>query len=297
MISVIVVNHNRSALLKRCLESLRGQSLMDFEVIVVDNASSDDSVEMVKTYFQDAKVIQNTTNLYFSKAYNQGMEASYGSFILCLNNDAYLEKDFLKEALFAIGKDEKIGMVSGKILREDKLTIDSTGLFLGRNRKPIERGYGLPSYAKATEGRRDTGLYDKEEYIFGVSGSCAFYRKKMLEDIKDKHGYFDERFEMYYEDLDLSWRAQKKGWKAYYTPKAIAYHKRSSGFFTIPDDLKKKYIRNRYLCMKKNDSLKDVIWNIPFILIYEIKLWGYMMYNYFRSRILNIEKTPARSGI
>ena len=122
----------------------------------------------------------------------------------------------MKGTSFAISLDAKIGMLSGKILRMDRETIDSTGLFLGRNRKAVERGYG----------KKDIGQYDKPGYVFGASGAVMFLRKSMLIDIKDENGYFDERFGMYYEDLDLCWRAQKKGWKAYYTPKATAYHVR-----------------------------------------------------------------------
>ncbi|MFH1478492.1 MAG: glycosyltransferase family 2 protein [Candidatus Omnitrophota bacterium] len=310
MISVIVVNYNKADLLKRCLESVKAcrgglslpyntdkQSNADkqnnagkqIELIVVDNASTDNSVEMVRTHFPEAKLIQNTTNLFFSKAYNEGIKRSSGKFILCINNDVYLDKDYLKEVSCAIGKDDSIGMVSGKILREDKSTIDSTGLMLGRNRKPVERGYGkrVTGY-----GLRGTGQYDKEEYIFGVSGACAFYRKSMLEDIKDQYGYFDRRFRMYYEDLDVSWRAARAGWKAYYTPKAVAYHRRGGtavrgadkdrrGGLSLPylsDELKEEYIKNRYLCMRKNDTFKNYLINSPFILSYDILLMTYMAY-------------------
>jgi len=281
MISLIIVNYNRKDLLRQCLDSVRGQSFKDIEVIVVDNASTDGSVEMVKMYYSEVRLIWNTRNLLFCKAYNQGIEAASGNFILCLNNDVILDKDYLKEALRAIGLNSKIGMVSGKILRMDKKTIDSTGLFVGRNRKPIERGYGKP----------DKGQYEESGYVFGASGACAFFRKDMLVDIKDENGYFDKTFGMYYEDLDLCWRAQKKGWKAYYNPKAVAYHHRGGtsvihkrrGALRLPyyfpylsNDLKKMYIRNRYKCMRKNDSLWGIIINLPFILWYDIRLWPYL---------------------
>ncbi|MDP2911073.1 MAG: glycosyltransferase family 2 protein [Candidatus Omnitrophota bacterium] len=279
MISVIIVNYNRKDLLKNCLDSVRIQSVRDIETFVVDNGSSDGSSDMVKLGYPEAKVIQNKENLYFCRANNQGIKEARGDFILCLNSDCILDKDYLREAIESFKLDEKIGMVSGKILRMDKKTIDSTGLFVGRNRKPAERGYGKP----------DKGQYEEPGYIFGVSGACMLMKKEMLEDIKDENGYFDETFEMYYEDLDLCWRAQKKGWKAYYNPKAVAYHKRGAtaiiqnrrgGHKTLPyiaDELKKKYIRNRYKCMKKNDSIIGIALNSPFILGYELKLWGYVV--------------------
>ncbi|MDP2924677.1 MAG: glycosyltransferase family 2 protein, partial [Candidatus Omnitrophota bacterium] len=218
MLSVIIVNYNRKDLLKKCLDAVRSQSFRDIETIVVNNGSSDGSSDMVRMDYPEVKLIENKENLYFCRANNQGIKEAKGEFILCLNSDCVLDKYYLKEALESFKLDRKIGMVSGKILRMDKKTIDSTGLFVGRNRKPAERGYG----------KLDRSQYQNPGYIFGVSGACALFRKDMLEDIKDENGYFDETFEMYYEDLDLCWRAQKKGWKAYYNPKAVAYHKRGA---------------------------------------------------------------------
>lgn len=280
MISVIIATYNRKDLLKQCLDSVCGQSFKDIEVIVVDNASKDDSAAMVKKCYPEVELICNTDNLLFSKAQNQGIISSKGDFVLCLNNDVILDKDYLKEALFSVELNPAIGMVSGKILRMDKSTIDSTGLFLGRNRKAVERGYG----------KIDKGQYNKPGYVFGVSGAAAFFKKTMLKDIRDENGYFDERFGMYYEDLDLCWRANKLGWRAYYNPKAVAYHvrggtavvgpkrcfaSRNDNFSRLPEDLQKRYIINRYRCMIKNDSIISFLVNSPFILCYNIKIWAY----------------------
>ncbi|MCX5687490.1 MAG: glycosyltransferase family 2 protein [Candidatus Omnitrophica bacterium] len=287
MISIIIINYNRKDLLKNCLNAVRMQSFKDIEIILVDNGSSDGSSDMVRTDYPEAKLIENKENLFFCKANNQGIEAAKGDFILCLNSDCVLDRDYLKEAIISFSMDGKIGMVSGKILRMDKKTIDSTGLFLARNRKPLERGYG----------KLDEDQYKKSEYVFGVSGACMLAKRVMLEDIKDENGYFDETFEIYYEDLDLCWRAKKKGWKAYYNPKAIAYHERGATavvenincfglrpnndmlFKYLSDDLKKRYVRNRYKCIKKNDSMPDILLNLPFVLWYEIKLWLYLLYS------------------
>jgi len=277
MISIIIVNYNRKDLLKHCLDSVRAQSFRDIEIIAVDNASTDGSAEMITTHYPEAKLIKNTVNLLFCEAQNQGIEMSKGDFVLCLNSDCALDKDYLAKAVNAAEINENIGMVSGKILRMDKKIIDSTGLFLGRNRKAVERGYN----------KEDKGQYEKPGYIFGVSGAAAFFRKKMLLDTKDEYGYFDERFGMYYEDLDLCWRAKKKGWKAYYAPKAIVYHvrggtavnrgvvPRKGQFRRLENNLKKRYIINRYKCMIKNDTIASFLANLPFILWYDIKIWSY----------------------
>jgi GT2 family glycosyltransferase len=190
--------------------------------------------------------------------------------------------NFIEELVKTVCLNDRIGMVSGKILRMDKITIDSTGLFLGKSRKPVERGFN----------QKDRGQYNKEGYIFGVSGAAAFYRRAMLEDIKDENGYFDQRYGMFYEDLDLAWRASKKGWRGYYTPKAIAYHKRGASakasfpsprffkkysFVYLNNALKIRLIKNRYLTIIKNDSFWGIIFNLPFILTYEIKLYIYII--------------------
>ncbi|MFA5388698.1 MAG: glycosyltransferase family 2 protein [Candidatus Omnitrophota bacterium] len=286
MISVVIANYNSKDLLRQCLGSLRRQSFRDIEVIVVDNASKDGSVEMLESFYPEARLIKNTTNLLFCRAQNQGINTSRGSFILCLNSDVVLDKDYLKEALRAVASEANIGMISGKIMRPDGKIIDSTGLFLGRNRKAVERGYGKP----------DKGQYDEPGYVFGVTGACAFLKKDMLEDIKDKNGYFDEDFGMYYEDLDICWRANKKGWKCYYNPKAMAYHVRGGtavgqgagrgpNVIHLSGDLRAMYIANRYKCMKKNDTVPGFLINLPFILWYNTKLYIYFLL--YRSRLLD----------
>jgi GT2 family glycosyltransferase len=281
LVSVVIVTFNQRECLKRCIFSLLSQGYSHLEIIIVNNGREGD-LENLKLELSSLKVINNKENLFFTQAQNHGIKASSGEFILCLNDDVILEDNFIDELVKAIRLDERIGMISGKILRMDKVTIDSTGLFLGKSRKPVERGFN----------QKDIGQYNKEGDIFGVSGAAAFYRRAMLEDIKDENGYFDQRYEMFYEDLDLAWRANKKGWRGYYTPKAIAYHKRGASaktFFPGPRFLKKykfvylnnnlkiRLIKNRYLTIIKNDSFWGIIFNLPFILAYEIKLYIYII--------------------
>jgi len=283
MVSIIIATHNKLNCFKDCLQSLKGQSLRNFETILIFNSSSADTITEARSISPRAKYIINSENLLFCKASNQGIQHSGGGYVLCLNDDVVLEPTFIEELINAAATDNKIGMVSGKILRPDKKTIDTTGLFLGRSRKPVERGFN----------QLDKGQYDKEGYVFGVSGCAAFYRREMLEDIKDSNGYFDERYGMFYEDLDLAWRANKNGWKGYYTPRAIAYHQRGASCRTIKpkigflkqyafaclnDELKFRLIRNRHRTILKNDSLGGFIFNLPFILAYELKLFFYMIF-------------------
>jgi GT2 family glycosyltransferase len=175
----------------------------------------------------------------------------------------------------------KIGMVSGKILDGEGGRIDSAGQLLSKYRKPVERGYK----------ELDRGQFDEEGYIFGVCGMVAFYRKKMLKDIKVDGEYFDSTYKMFYEDLDLNWRAQRFGWRAYYNPKAVAYHRRGSSarmksnirflnqfyFPYLSQELKFHLIKNRYMTMIKNEDVKNFILNLYWILSYDLALWFYVL--------------------
>lgn len=293
LVSAVIVTFNQKKCLERCVRSLLRQNHPYLEIIIANNGG-EEYLGNLGIEFSSAKVINNKENLFYSGAQNQGIKVSTGEFLLCLNDDVVLEGDFIKEALKGFDIDHKVGMVSGKVLRADKITLDSTGLFLGKSRKPVERGFN----------QKDYGQYNKEGYILGVGGAVAFYRRSMLEEVKDEDGYFDERFGMFYEDLDLAWRANKKGWRAYYTPEAVAYHKRGESvkatvprsrllkrytFAYLNDELKIMLIKNRYRTIIKNDSFLGIIINLPFILAYEIKLYLYII-SFFPKLLLQILK-------
>jgi GT2 family glycosyltransferase len=177
-------------------------------------------------------------------------------------------------------------MVSGKILRLEAGLVDSTGLYLSLFRTAKERGYGQP----------DRGQFESPGYIFGVCGAAAFYRRKMIEEIKEDPEYFDENFHFFYEDLDVAWRAQNRGWKGYYVPTAIAYHARggtarrkegigkSFARFYISDDLQFELIKNRYLTIIKNETLLGFLLHLPFILIYDLAALGFLVL--FRPKVI-----------
>ncbi len=275
LVSVIVVNRNHRELLKQCLESIHNQSYKNLEIIVVDNASSDGSVEMVKKNFPDVKIITSNRNLYFCEGYNLGISQANGKYILCLNNDVVLEPEFLFHSIKGFEINNRIGMVSGKIINPTTDTIDSTGQFLSWFRKAIERGY-----------RKNSSNNWPRDYIWGCPGACVVYKKKMLEDIKlDKNEYFDSNYRAYLEDFDLNWRANRLGWRAYYIPEAIAYHYRgktgwvnrySFGYLNLPPEFKIQFIRNRYATILKNEKLTSFIIHLPFILVYDIYLWFFL---------------------
>jgi len=282
LISIIVVNWNRKRLLKSCLDSLQKQTYQNLEIIVVDNASDDGSVELIKNSFPQVKLIANRTNFLYSPAQNQGIFHSKGEFVLCLNNDAVLERSFLQEALTAMSIDAKIGIVSGKVLSMSGKYIDTAGQCQAPSRKPLERGHK----------QKDYGQFEKPGFIFGAGGVCPLYRREMLEEIKLKDGeYFDNDYGLFYEDLDLNWRANLFGWRAVYAPKAICFHARGGSvkltrpkvsilgefdFFYLLPEHKLLLLRNRYATIIKNDSFSSFWRDFFFIFLYDFSVWIYL---------------------
>ncbi len=210
LISVVVLNWNGSRVIGQCLDSLREQTYRPLEVIVVDNASTDGSAELVKKKFPWVKLVVNEKNLGFGGGNNVGIQESKGSYIMMLNNDTRLDPACVEELKRAIEKDEKYGACASKILLEyeDNL-IDAAGIVV------------CPDGLSIGRGRLETGdLYDEEVEVFFASDCACLYRREMLEDI----GLYDEDFFAYADETDMGWRAQLRGWRCIYTPQARVYH-------------------------------------------------------------------------
>ena len=211
-VTVAVVNWNRRDHLRACLTSLAAQRGADFEVIVVDNGSSDGSAEMARVEF-GARVIVNRSNLGFCAANNQAFAAARGQFIALLNNDAEAAPDFLAGMRRAFDAGPDIGMAAAKVLVwEDPRRIDKVGHLIypdGQN-----RGRGT--------GEIDRGQYDDCLECLWPDGCAAMYRKSMLDAI----GGFDEDFFMFGDDAELGLRARMAGWRCLYAPGAVVRHHR-----------------------------------------------------------------------
>jgi GT2 family glycosyltransferase len=273
-VSVVVVNWNHIQYLPDCLEAIINQSYSKFDITVVDNASQDNSLESISSISHQVHVIQLDSNYGFSKAFNIGVKATTGEFVLSLNPDVKAQPDFIKELVQEAQIDETIGIIAPKLLRaDDPQKLDSTGLFINRQRRPYDRG----------QMKFDSGEYDHHREIFGACGAAALFRRTMLEDLDWRGEYFDEDFFAYYEDIDLAWRARSKGWRCIYAPKAIAEHARGWG-----DTLRKHQdhkltlgprlaLRNRYLMLIKNDSLLYFFIDLPWIAGSEIPRFFYML--------------------
>ncbi|MCJ7444968.1 MAG: glycosyltransferase family 2 protein [Methanotrichaceae archaeon] len=208
MISVVIPNFNGKHFLDSCLSSLANQTNRDFEIIVVDNASSDGSLDFLKTKVQWVKVVSNKHNLGFAGGVNSGIEIAEGDYILTLNNDTIADERFL-EYLIKPMSDSRVGMCAPKMLFPDG-RINSAGICLSRS--GAAWGRGIFELAKDN--------YEVEEEVFGPCGGAALYRKKMIGEI----GAFDEDFFLYMEDVDLAFRGRLAGWKCVYVPQAKVVH-------------------------------------------------------------------------
>ncbi len=287
-VSVIIVSIGAKDYIFSCLDSLLAQSSLPSEIILADNSTGEDLSLRISRDYPAVKLYRSGENLFYGAALNKGIALSTGEFILCLNDDIVLDKEFIREASGGFLLDKRIGLVSGKILRRGGKILDSTGLCLTPWRTAGERGYG----------RADSGQFSRSGFVFGVGGAAAFYRRQMLESIREKGDYFDPRFSMFYEDLDVSWRARRRGWQAYYVAEALAYHVRGGSF--RPDSglgkpLARKYlndqlhcdlIKNRYLTILKNETLVDFILHLVPILIYDLCAWAYVLF--FRPKVIAV---------
>lgn len=241
-ISVVIPNLNGMKFLPECLSSLREQTFGDFEIIVVDNGSTDGSAEFITREFPQVKIIALKENRGFAGGCNIGIGASSGKYIALLNNDTEVEPQWLEALHEAAEKDARIGMVASKILL-DRATreIDSVGMLLYPDGIGRQRG----------RGEIDRGQYDREEEVLFPSGCAALYRREMLAEI----GLFDEDFFAYCEDTDLGLRGRRAGWRAVLAPKAVVYHK-YSGSAGKYSALKARLVeRNRVWVAVKNFPL------------------------------------------
>jgi GT2 family glycosyltransferase len=214
-VSVVIVNWNSKDDLRDCLASLEHQTEQGFETIVVDNGSSDGSIEMLGADFPWVVVVDARENLGFAEACNRGIAQAAGEWVATLNNDAIASPTWiadLRSAVRAAGSD--LGMVQSRILfKQTPSKTNSTGVLIGRDGWFIDRAYN-----------RDVNPSETSDEVFCVSAGAALYRRKMLDDIRLASGFFDRTFFMYYEDVDLGWRGRLAGWSAIYQPGATVHH-------------------------------------------------------------------------
>ena len=213
-VAVNIVTFNSAADIVSCLDSLGKQTFRNFRIHILDNDSADDTIERIASY--DLDLVRSTVNSGFSKAHNDLIRSFPADYALILNPDTILRPDFLEKMVAAMEQRRDAASASGKLLRLDGKTLDSTGIVWLHNQRHLDRGADEP----------DLGQYDKPEDIFGPSGAAALYRVQALRDSAVNGQFFDEDFFAYREDADLAWRCRLMGWTSIYVPSAVALHRR-----------------------------------------------------------------------
>jgi GT2 family glycosyltransferase len=215
LVSVIIPNWNGAHHLPVCLDSLYRQSYVRFEVILVDNGSTDGSLALLERDYARVQVISLSENHGFAPACNIGMRAARGEIVVLLNNDTEVDPGWLEALVSTFERHPEAGSVASKMLLFDRRDhIHTAGDYYRLDGIPGNRGVW----------ERDEGQFDEEVPAFSACGGSAAYRRAMLDDV----GLFDEAFYFSCEDVDLGWRAQLAGWPCIYTPQAIVYHKVSA---------------------------------------------------------------------
>lgn len=275
-ISVVIPNWNGQDFLKECIDSLILQTIK-CSIIVVENDSHDDSDKILATFGNKITVLKQSKNLGFAGGVNVGIKYALTNevdYIALFNNDATADKDWLQHLVESAQKNKNIGIVTCKFLHQGDNKLDSTGDFYTIYGLPFPRG----------RGQVDKGQFDKENWVFGATGGASLYNSKMLKQI----GLFDEDYFAYFEDVDISFRAQLMGWGVYYEPKALAYHRiggtssKISGFATY------QTAKNFWIIYIKN---------MPAILFWKyLTLAGYWYLRMFAARLIKGGVVPFMRG-
>jgi GT2 family glycosyltransferase len=261
-VSVVIPNWNGANDLPKCLDSLLAQSLAP-EIIVVDNGSTDGSLKLLESKYPTVEVIKHKVNKGFAGGVNAGIKKSFSGgceYVALLNNDAAADKNWLNELCAYLDKENKAGIAASTILDGENQHLDSTGEMYTVWGLPFPRGRGEPAKVQ----------YDNSREIFGASGGASIYRVKMLEEI----GLFDEDFFAYYEDVDISFRAQLAGWKVAYVPQAIVYHQIGATSSKIKGFTTYQTLKNLPMLMWKNVPAKLMLRIFPRFVLAYFMIWG-----------------------
>jgi GT2 family glycosyltransferase len=243
-IAIVALNYKAVDDTLLSVESLLKQTYNDLHIIVVENGSEDGSAERLekfqKAHSKNLTILYNTTNKGFAGGVNTGIrwaQEQHFSYVALFNNDAVADKDWLLSLASQAASHETYGIVTGLLLHEDGKTIDTTG-----------EQYSTWGLAFARDRNQPAGTASKAGEVFGATGGASLYKMSMLNAI----GLFDEAYFAYYEDVDISFRAQLAGWKVYYEPSAIAYHKRGATSSKMPGFAVYQTFKNLPLVFTKN---------------------------------------------
>jgi len=222
--SIIIVSYNSASFLEKCIESIINfQNYLDIEVIVVDNASTDGSVELIKSNFTIVKLIRNDQNFGFAKGNNIGISAAKGEYVLFLNPDTILCQDTLSKMVNFMKNTPDAGALGPKLIYPNGSLQLSCRHFYNLRTIFLRRtilGKIFPNSRLLRYHLMSDWDHNTTQEVDWVLGACLMVPRKVFE----KVGYFDERYKMYFEDVDLCYRIKKAGYKVYYYPEATVIH-------------------------------------------------------------------------
>lgn len=258
-ITIVIPNYNGKHFMEPCLASLGRQTYKDFEILVVDNASTDGSIEYLKEHYPDIRIIALDQNYGFSKAVNVGIRHSSAPYVILLNNDTTVDEHFVDEMRKAIEQSPRIFSVSSKMIQMyHPELIDSAGDL-----------YTLPGWGVCRGVGRPVSNYSEADEIFSACAGASIYRRRVFQKI----GYFDENHFAYLEDIDIGYRAKIYGYRNMYCPSAIVFHVGSGTSGSKYNAFKVKLsARNNIYVNYKNMPLPFLVLNfMPLLLGYLVK--------------------------
>jgi GT2 family glycosyltransferase len=290
LVSIIILYYKDKDNIGNCIESVINQDHSRIETIIVDNNSNDGVVAELRNQFTTIKYIVLPENRGFCGGNNVGLKYAKGEYVLFLNTDVILERDYVSKMLHPMRINERIGLVSGKLMRFDHKTIDSAGLFISKNFSLIDRGFD----------EFDLGKYNTPGYVFGCCGAVFFARMSAVLKILDNGQLFDETFFAFLEDGDVSYRMHSHSYDVWYEPSGIAYHARGASstghenrrFLNKSNFYKYLILKNRYFFIIKNFSYGFILRNSIRLMSIEVLILGYII---FHPSLINIYISVLKS--
>ncbi len=283
-VTIIIPNYNGKHFLKPCLDSLAAQTYKNFKILIVDNASTDGSLEYLAENYPEIPVLSLDRNYGFSRAVNEGIRRASTPYVILLNNDTAADERFVEEMVKAICKSSRIFSVSSKMIQMYRPElIDSAGDL-----------YTLLGWAVCRGAGRPADLYAAPDEIFTACAGAAIYRRSAFQEI----GYFDEAHFAYLEDVDIGYRAKIYGYRNFYCPSALVYHVGSGTSGSKYNSFKVKLSsRNSVYLIYKNMPLPQLILNLlPLSAGFVMKYFFFLKKGFGRDYLDGLKEGLAAAG-
>lgn len=260
-ISIIIVGYKSKKYLDECLKSIQHQTFFTpqkVETIFINNGFFDGSIFLIQRSYRWVSTVRNMKNVGMAAALNQGIKYSSGKYVLVMNPDVLLEKDYLEKAYKKFEHDSQVAAIGGKIYKYDfnqsgkTEYFDTVGIFSVVDREIL-----------SARGVRDDGQLEDSEQILSTRNICCMYRRSALEDAQIGEEYFDENFFLLWEDIDLCWRLNLLGWKVFYLPAMVSYHlvdsMKTSGLLESRKNEHRALMKNERLMLIKNEFFLNMM--------------------------------------